>query len=155
MAASRKLRLGRLIKCYTIVICQRYSKERIYNQYMIRKQVKLMKYFIFIDKNNFSYSQSKIWKSALNIQTWPKLCKRVISISTHTYKALSTSSKISCHLRLCYYINLNFIVHITSLKSSSYASFEFFGDFTDQGRWISRQRKKVQQKKVSRLKRKR
>ncbi len=98
-----------------------------------------MKYFIFIDKNNFSYSQAKIWKSALNIQTWPKLWKHVISISTHTDKALSTSSKISCHLRLCYYINLNFIVHITCLKPSYYASFEFFSDFTDQGRWISRQ----------------
>ncbi len=99
-----------------------------------------MKYFIFIDRNAFPYSQTKIWKTVLNLRLWPELWKHVISVSIHSEGELSPSSTIDCRFTLFHSVRLDFKVRLIHLKPPHYASFRFSGDFSGQGRWILRKK---------------
>ncbi len=95
-----------------------------------------MRYFTFRDKNRFSYSKEKIWKSVLNIHQWPHSWKNVYSIQINNTTEVKQFAQIHCHLILLHLIHLHFDVYIHRLKKETYANFSFTGDFTGQGRWI-------------------
>ncbi len=95
-----------------------------------------MKYFTFVDKDNFIYSRSKIWDTVLNVGAWPRLWKYVVRVKIHTQGEISSGSKIECYFTLFHLLHLHFDIQISKLQKPSYASFDIGGDFSGEGRWI-------------------